>query len=317
MHTTDDLRPALQVALTRALNRGWHKDVLLHMLRRQDDRAFRLCGQLLNGGEFSVHPVAGNLLLLILEGLKPIPKEDLRRFDTGGADAKVIERVRALIAKAEATGFPEEAEAFMAKAQALITRHAIDEVTVRSGGQAAPAQVVARHVLLDDPYLKPKYTLLAAVADANRCRAVLLPNYGVATVFGAASDLDAVELLFTSLLAQATTLMLSAESGHEQRKKSFRHAFLLSFAGRIGQRLTEATRDALLENPSAQRSSLPALVERERAAAAAASVAYPQTRSLSVSASNPAGSGAGYRAANRASLGRKAMRQAPASLPSA
>lgn len=316
MHTTEDLRPQLERALTRALNRGWHKDVLLHMLRRQDDRIFRLCRDLIGGTATGpVHPLAGNLLLRILEQLEPIPKADLRRFDTGGADAKITEKVRALVAKAEATDFPEEAEAFMAKAQELITRHAIDEVALRSGGQTAASDVVARHVLLDDPYLKPKYVLLSGVAEANRCRAVLLPNYGFATVFGAPSDVEAVEMLFTSLLTQGTSFMLGAGTGQGRRTKSFRHAFLLSFASRIAQRLADATADTVEETPREQRSSLPALVARERAATAAASEAFPRTRSMSLSASNAAGMGAGYAAANRASLGGKAMRQPPASLP--
>lgn len=316
MQTPHDLRPALEQALTRALNRGWHKDVLLHMLRRQDERAYRLCRQLLEGGPSdAIHPTAGNLLLQILNLLQPIPKADLRRFDAGGADSKVVEKIRALIAKAEATDFPEEAEAFMAKAQELITRHAIDEVILRSGGRTSPSEVIARHVLLEDPYLRPKYALLGGVADANRCRAVLLPTYGFATVFGAPSDVEAVELLFTSLLTQATSFMLTADRGQGSRKKSFRHAFLLAFANRIGQRLAEATADVVEAAPRQERSSLPALVERERAATAAATNAFPETRRMSMAASNAAGLGAGYAAADRASLGGKAVPRSRGSLP--
>ena len=316
MQTSEDLQKQLERALTRALNRGWHRDVLLHMLRRQHDAAFRLCRQLLDARATAVvHPAVGNVLLQILNRLQSIPKADLRRFDVGGADSKVVEKIRALIAKAEATDFPEEAEAFMAKAQELITKHAIDEVTVRSGGRTAASEVVARHVLLEEPYLKPKYALLCGVAAANRCSAVLLPSYGFATVFGAPSDVDAVELLFTSLLAQATMFMLTADSGQGRRKRSFRHAFLLGFANRIGHRLAEATAEVVDDVPRSERSLLPALVERERAASAAAADAFPDTRRMAMSASNAAGIGAGHSAANRASLGGKSMPQARGSLP--
>ena len=37
----------------------------------------------------------------------------------------MLERVRALLAKAESTTFPEEADALTAKAQQLMTRHAL------------------------------------------------------------------------------------------------------------------------------------------------------------------------------------------------
>lgn len=318
MQTSEDLRPDLERALTRALNRGWHKDVLLHFLRRLDQHSFQLCESLLAGRPCgSVHPGAANRLLRILESLQPIPKADLHRFEpASGADSRVTEKVRALIAKAEATTFPEEAEAFMAKAQELITRHAIDEVTLSAGANPAPSEIVVRHVLLEDPYLKPKYVLLAGVAEANRCRAVLLPGYGFATVFGAPSDVEAVEMLFTSLLAQATSFMLTAGRGQGRRTKSFRHAFLLAFSGRISQRLAEATADAVHEAPREQKSSLPALVERERAATAAAGEAFPETRSFALSASNTSGVVAGREAANRASLGHRPVGRRSAALPS-
>ena len=41
-------------------------------------------------------------------------------------DEKKLSRVRALLAKAESSSFPEEAEALSAKAQELMTRHALD-----------------------------------------------------------------------------------------------------------------------------------------------------------------------------------------------
>jgi hypothetical protein len=41
--------------------------------------------------------------------------------------ARVLSKIRALLAKAEATGYAAEAEALTAKAQHLMTRHAIDE----------------------------------------------------------------------------------------------------------------------------------------------------------------------------------------------
>ena len=48
------------------------------------------------------------------------------------------------------------------------------------------------------------------MAQANRCRVVWSKDLGLVTVIGFPADLDAVELLFTSLLVQANTAMLRA-----------------------------------------------------------------------------------------------------------
>lgn len=72
-----------------------------------------------------------------LPNLRPPPADWGRHAQAstaGGCDPKVIERVRALLAKAESTSFPEEAEAFTAKAQELITRHAIDRTLLGGHG---------------------------------------------------------------------------------------------------------------------------------------------------------------------------------------
>jgi hypothetical protein len=84
-------------------------------------------------------------------------------------------------------------------------------------------------------------------------------------VVGFPPDLRAVEALFTSLLVQATRTMAShgarCTSSGRSRTRSFRQAFLTSFAARIGERLAEATHDAEAEatdRAAADRASLSA-----------------------------------------------------------
>lgn len=117
----------------------------------------------------------------------------------------MLARVRALLAKAESTTFDEEAEALTAKAQELIARHALDEAALHDAGDVGDPSV--RRIPLDPPYAKAKAFLLNEVADANRCRAVHSDDCGWVTVFGYDGDLHAVELLTTSLFAQATAAM--------------------------------------------------------------------------------------------------------------
>lgn len=293
---------------------GWHRELLLHTVRRGGHGVRSLCAAVVDGQPLP--PVLrrdASTLLTLLNGLRPIPEQTGGFSESFGGDSKVVTKVRALLAKAEATPYAEEAEAFMAKAQELMTRHAIDEVTV-AGGPRDPSDVACRHVLLDEPYLKPKYFLLSRVARANRCRAIARGD--IAMVFGAIGDLEAVELLFTSLLAQATSSMLKAGLDGHTRSRSFRHGFLVAFAERIGQRLQEAAAEVVTSLAGDSASALPALRERDRAAEQMIQELFPHVRAMTISSSNPHGLNAGYAAANRAALGGRSMPRTRRSLPS-
>jgi hypothetical protein len=217
-------------------------------------------------------------------------------------EARLHGKVRALLAKAESTTFPAEAEACTVKAQELMERYAIDE-TMLAGDRPASGKATSMRVRIDAPYARPKAVLLSAVARNNRCRTVYDSGYGFSTVFGVASDLWAVDLLFTSLLVQAGVAMQQAD----ERSRGFRHAFLLAFAYRIGERMREATATATSAATAASGGTafLPALAAREEAAVAARDEAFPHLgRPMQVSMSNYSGASAGRQAANRASITR-------------
>ncbi|HEU0088673.1 MAG TPA: DUF2786 domain-containing protein, partial [Pseudonocardiaceae bacterium] len=164
-----------------------------------------------------------------------------------GVDQKVLARVRALLAKAESTTFPEEAEALSAKAQELMSRYSLERIMVETDEGSAPPPSSARRLWLDNPYVAAKALLVDAVAEANRCRTVLSEKLGFTTVLGDEVDLDLVEVLTTSLLVQATRAMVGAGSqttrNGQSRTRSFRQSFLIAYATRIRERLT-AARDA-------------------------------------------------------------------------
>jgi hypothetical protein len=166
------------------------------------------------------------------------------------ADERMLGRIRALLAKAEATEFAEEAEALSARAQELMAKYSIDHalLAAQSGEREEPS---GRRIPVDSPYEEPKGTLLNVIALANRCRAVWWKDVGLMTVVGFPADLNAVELLFTSLLVQANTAMLRAGGKKDEfgrsRTRAFRQSFLVSYAIRIGERLEEATAHATAE----------------------------------------------------------------------
>ena len=155
----------------------------------------------------------------------------------------MLNRIRTLLAKAEATEFAAEAETFTAKAQDLMTRHAIDEALLRASGDG-PIDIRGVRVHVHNPYAGEKVSLLNQVARANRCRAVWNKPLGLVTVLGTPVDVDQVEMLFTSLLIQATRAMAEAgtrRAGSFDRSASFRRSFLMAYAVRIGERLTETS----------------------------------------------------------------------------
>jgi hypothetical protein len=224
------------------------------------------------------------------------------------AHRRILERVRGLLAKAEATGFPEEADALTAKAQELLDRHNVDRAALEG---AAPVRTHAaasmRRIWIDDPYVPAKANLLHQVASANRCRAVLLAGLGVVVVAGHEDDLDTVELLFTSLLVQATAQLTAAGSRRDasgrSRTRSFRQSFLVAFATRIGQRL----RVAVLASEAAAASEhgnrlLPVLASRRSAADEAIETTFTRLEPNHLSANDRLGWAAGTAAADLANL---------------
>lgn len=239
-----------------------------------------------------------------LPRLGPIPGEAGLARGRVDADPRVLRKVTSLLAKAESTSFPDEAEALTAKAQELMTRHAISRAQLDARRGDAP-RAGGRRVAVDDPYAGARYLLLAAVADANRCRAVWTKQWGFSTVFGDGGDLDAVELLFTSLLVQATRAMV-AEPRHRSTTagdtRSFRQSFLVAFAHRIGERLARAAEAVTADAAARSTALVPLLDARREAADEALRRAYPETRATRLTARNAAGWHAGTLAADRAQL---------------
>ncbi len=238
-----------------------------------------------------------------LEQIAPPPSAwgkpvDRAPVDPASERGKVLRRIRALLAKAEATDHPAEAESFTAKAQDLMTRHAIDEALLTAGDTAIT--VVAKRVHLESPYATTKTSLLNAVAKANRCKVIYFDRLAIATVVGVPLDIDQVEMLFTSLLIQATRAMTeagAAQPGSFDRSATFRRSFLMAYAVRIGERLTEATSAA---TKSYGNELVPLLKRQEDAVTAEFERLFPFTREIRGRYFDPRGWDAGRRAADHA-----------------
>ena len=247
-------------------------------------------------------------LLAFLNALREEPPTITRdgvEEQVRGLDGPVLTRIRALLRKAESTDFDHEAEALTAKAQELITRHAVDEALVE--GERPAGSTVARRILLDDPYLDVKGLLVTEVAAASRCSAVLARRMGWVTVFGHVTDVAACELLVTSLQAQALHGMArigSVVDAHgRSRTRSFRRAYLMGFAVRVGERLQAAAAQVISDVDEGSGGALPVLASRAVAAEQAVAAAFPDLQQRTISpGSSSAGYVAGQTAADLASL---------------
>lgn len=228
------------------------------------------------------------------------------------ADPAKLAKIRNLLAKAEVTEFPEEAEALSGRAQQMMARHSIDHAALEADTGTA-SHIHGRRLPVESPYEQHKVTLLNVVAQANNCRSVWHKHMGLCTVMGFPDEVNMVELLFTSLLVQATRAMQRAgsmrDAGGRSRTRSFRSSFLSSFAERIGERLHESAHAeeeaAVQEYAQEGRDLLPVLASRVREVEDAVAEAFPELTyaSMGGGATNWQGWSAGRAAADDAALG--------------
>ena len=220
-------------------------------------------------------------------------------------DGKMLTTIRALLAKAEATTFEAEAEAFTAKAQELMTRHSIDAAMLAVKQAGGHAGVLTRRVHIDDPYADEKARFLAAIAAVNEVKCVWSPGAGFSTLMGFPVEVQLTDMLFTSLLVQATQSSAAA-TAHDSRLRtaSFRRAFLVAFATRVAERLEAARAVVAAEAEQQYGSSLaPVLATRRDTVERAYTEAFPSVTTMRQRSYNSMGWHAGRTAAERADIG--------------
>jgi hypothetical protein len=184
-----------------------------------------------------------------------------------------------------------------------MNRHAFERALIDADARTRQAATSTR-LWLDSPYVEAKAQLVAAIARANRCESVFYPKLGFVALVGVELDLEITELLATSLLVQAIRAVVAEGSQVSRdgtsRTRSFRHSFLVSYAVRIGERLSDAATRA--HEAAEDDRLLPVLAARSRVVDETFRAMFSHTVRKSVSASNGAGWLAGREAADRANL---------------
>lgn len=160
-----------------------------------------------------------------------------------------LSRVRGLLAKAESTEFPGEAEALTAKAMELMAKYGIEEALL-AASMPGSKTVSDRVITIAPPYLGGKQTLVHILARHLGCRAITLTKNGTkgrVHVFGYPGDCERVEYLFTSLLVQIYTGLAREPQPVFESLRSFRFSWVTGFTAAVNGRLKEAARRAEAE----------------------------------------------------------------------
>jgi len=227
-------------------------------------------------------------------------------------ESDLLVRVRKLLDKAEGTLNAHEADAFSRKAAELIAEHRIDPE--RLAAVDASDDLRVREIELGrGAYVRARLALLQAIADAHDVRVVFQsrPHGTVAMAAGFRSDLDVVEVMYTSLHQQAALQMAGEKRQTGAATQRFRRSFLFGFADRIGEVLGESRQRAEQladDQPGggvgrAERAL--ATRDREQRIDDYAATAFGRVRTArSPSAAQTGGWGAGAAAASGADVGR-------------
>lgn len=251
-------------------------------------------------------------------------------MDDAGQE-RALRRIRGLLDKAGSTSFGPEADALYDKAAELMAKHRIDAALLEA--TRAPADrspVMERPVDLGSgQYVRARLQLIHHVALNHGCRLLThtTRNGRVATVVGVQDDCERVELLYTSLLLQATRLAGAAwtdrgrtalAGGPRGRRPTgnqvaWKREFMFGFAGRVGERLAELTALATAHAPEAggtgSGSVAVVLADRSHRVDDWLARAYPRVRSLAPAAgfTGHGGLAAGRDSADQADLGRGSL----------
>jgi Protein of unknown function (DUF2786) len=239
------------------------------------------------------------------------------------APSGLLERVRKLLAKAEAEGVtPAEAEALTAKAAELMARYGIDRALL-AAAQPATDQPANRKIDIGNPWAQVKAHLLGGLASALRCSCVQLPRTrtGAAArlhLFGYACDLERTEILYTSLLVQMAHGLLAAPVPAGVRSvRAWRRSWLLGYVSAVVARVHAAEDRAAAaaggQQAAGGKSAALVLADRSLVIRQQCAQAYPRTRTLRVTYTGT-GYRDGYTEGQRADVGSPRVKGAAGAL---
>lgn len=143
-----------------------------------------------------------------------------------------------------------EREAAMGKAMALMAAYGVTEMMINSRRAESTDEVITHRIPMSDPYSFEKMSLANEIARALNCRATYRHagrSVTAIVLYGFRSDIERVELLYTSLLLQAVNGVKHERPAYwasAAETRSYRKNWLMGFASRVGTRLFLKEREA-------------------------------------------------------------------------
>lgn len=213
------------------------------------------------------------------------------------SEDKLLDRVRKLLAKAEDESCtPEEAQALTAKAAELMAKYGIDRALL---GALKPESDVpdSRIIDIDNPWGRVKAHMLCALGAAMRCQCIMLTGESKTRIhiFGYRSDIERVDLMYTSLLLQMfNELRHTPEPVATRSIRAWRRSWLLGWVAAATNKVRTAENAAAngIKDVRTESGKTGALVLADRSLVVRSKVdaEYPVTR-----ASRLTYTGGGYR----------------------
>ncbi|MDG4783276.1 DUF2786 domain-containing protein [Micromonospora sp. WMMD961] len=233
------------------------------------------------------------------------------------ASEKKLATIRGLLAKAEDPAATKpEAEAFMAKATELMAKYGVDRALLAASDPTSDA-IGDKRITVPGPYAMAKALLLYSIAEALGVKGARIQRRkGKATgdqvlvLVGMESDLERVELIYTSLLVQALrfqTWDYSRDPLAWAQPKKWKRDYMDGFRTTVVPRIEQAEARARQEAQEAPQGSGPSvalvLVTKAELVSRAYEEKFPNARASSSSRPVGAGYGVGMDAGNRADIG--------------
>lgn len=204
-----------------------------------------------------------------------------------------LERIAALLAKAERTDNPAEADAYLTKAQLLATLASIDLSSARNHTHTKESlSPVSRTVTIGEKGKRVNthlVNLFVVVAHSNSAQVDVARDSTYVISYGMPGDLDAIEALFASIAVQMTSQAhvfvqtgswrgekfdgrVRVAGGYRRKRVEFtaqtaRAAFYRAYVTRIGERLQEGREEAIKvsdQNSLSQQSGALVLASKEK-----------------------------------------------------